>query len=235
MRKVESRIQGGFEGLRPESGRGVQTPELALKMTKEMDDHRTILGPGLVPNFTVYLCTGDRATTVLAKALWPWNSPSIWSDTPGRVRLSLTVDRRSAVHPDADLRAGAVRTLAEMTREAVGSWADGGRIRLTADVVRPSRVGGLRPRASPCRRLAAPTWAWLPADVTDAPGTRVQEFRKSRVVIGRCARRGLPSGRSQHIPPSRSSLLGGRAGLCQGLGQHERYLVERAAGRLGRS
>ncbi len=63
LRAIESKIEGLFEGVFGRAFRThVQPIELARKLVKEMDDHRTVsVSRVYVPNeFTVYLSTQDR-------------------------------------------------------------------------------------------------------------------------------------------------------------------------------
>lgn len=63
LRTIESRIEGLFEGVFGRAFRThVQPIELARKLTKEMDDHRTVsVSRVYVPNeFTIYLSPADR-------------------------------------------------------------------------------------------------------------------------------------------------------------------------------
>jgi hypothetical protein len=63
LRSIEQKIEGLFEGLFGRAFRtNVQPVELARKLVKEMDEHRTVSVSRIyVPNeYTVYLSTGDR-------------------------------------------------------------------------------------------------------------------------------------------------------------------------------
>jgi hypothetical protein len=63
LRAIEQKIEGLFEGLFGRAFRtNVQPVELARKLVKEMDDHRTVSVSRIyVPNeYTVYLSTPDR-------------------------------------------------------------------------------------------------------------------------------------------------------------------------------
>jgi hypothetical protein len=63
LRSIESKIEGLFEGVFGRAFRThVQPIELARKLVKEMDDHRTVsVSRVYVPNeYTLYLCTRDR-------------------------------------------------------------------------------------------------------------------------------------------------------------------------------
>src|SRR5213083_2663501 len=64
LRNIESKLESLFEGLFGRAFRtNVQPVELARKLVKEMDDHRTVSVSRIyVPNeYTVYLSTQDRA------------------------------------------------------------------------------------------------------------------------------------------------------------------------------
>jgi hypothetical protein len=64
LRAIESRIEGLFEGVFGRAFRtNVQPVELARKLAKEMDEHRSVsVSRVYVPNeYTVYLSAGDRA------------------------------------------------------------------------------------------------------------------------------------------------------------------------------
>ena len=63
LRTIEQKIEGLFEGIFGRAFRtNVQPVELARKLAKEMDDHRTVsVSRVYVPNeYTVYLSTQDR-------------------------------------------------------------------------------------------------------------------------------------------------------------------------------
>jgi hypothetical protein len=64
LRSIEQKIEGLFEGLFGRAFRtNVQPVELARKLVKEMDDHRTVSVSRIyVPNeYSIYLSTQDRA------------------------------------------------------------------------------------------------------------------------------------------------------------------------------
>ena len=63
LRSIESKIEGLFEGVFGRAFRThVQPVELARKLAKEMDEHRSVsVSRVYVPNeYTVYLSPGDR-------------------------------------------------------------------------------------------------------------------------------------------------------------------------------
>ncbi len=64
LRTIEQKIEGLFEGVFGRAFRThVQPVEVARKLAKEMDDHRSVsVSRVYVPNeYTVYLCSADRA------------------------------------------------------------------------------------------------------------------------------------------------------------------------------
>src|SRR5215469_11680558 len=64
LRSIESKLESLFEGVFGRAFRSnVQPVELARKLVKEMDDHRSVsVSRVYVPNeYTVYLCPADRA------------------------------------------------------------------------------------------------------------------------------------------------------------------------------
>src|SRR6185503_6983039 len=63
LRSIESKLESLFEGVFGRAFRtNVQPVELARKLVKEMDEHRTVSVSRIyVPNeYTVYLCPQDR-------------------------------------------------------------------------------------------------------------------------------------------------------------------------------
>ncbi len=188
LRRVESRIQGGFEGVfGRKSGEGVQPPELARMLVKEMDDHRTYsLDRIHAPNhFTVYLCAGDRATyrpreASLAAELTDHlerHARTNGYSLAGRPTVAFTLD--------TDLGAGQFGILAEMIdlplERASSALVPVGSARS------PSTAGvwpgagetqSIPPRVAADLGLARQT-------LLMRHGSHVQEFQKSRVVLGR--------------------------------------------------
>src|ERR1700712_5348220 len=63
LRSIESKLESLFEGVFGRAFRSnVQPVELARKLVKEMDDHRSVsVSRVYVPNeYTIYLAPGDR-------------------------------------------------------------------------------------------------------------------------------------------------------------------------------
>ena len=87
LRSIEQKIEGLFEGLFGRAFRtNVQPVELARKLVKEMEDHRTVsVSRVYVPNeYTVYLSTVDREQFAdYESSLCRWSSRTTSPSTPG--------------------------------------------------------------------------------------------------------------------------------------------------------
>jgi hypothetical protein len=188
LRRVESRIQSGFEGVfGRKSGEGVQPPELARMLVKEMDDHRTYsLGCIHAPNhFTVYLCTGDRATFRPREASL---AAELADDLEQHARAqgySLAGRPAVAFTSDTDLGAGQFGILAEMIERPLEAAPSelvpaGSALPLPTAGMWPGagETQGISPRVAADLGLARQT-------LLMRHGSHVQEFQKSRVVVGR--------------------------------------------------
>lgn len=184
LRRVESRIQGGFEGVfGRKSGEGVQPPELARMLVKEMDDHRTYsLARIHAPNhFTVYLCAGDLATYRPREASVAAELTDHLERHARTSGYSLAGRPTVAFTSDKDLRAGQFGILAEMIDQPLEPPS--------------SSVAGLEMSALPLRPGAGETQSITPRVAAELGlarqtllmrhGSHVQEFQKSRVVLGR--------------------------------------------------
>jgi Protein of unknown function (DUF3662)/FHA domain len=187
LRRVESRIQGGFEGVfGRKSGGGVQPTELARMLVKEMDDRAAhSLARVYAPNhFTVYLCTGDRAKFRPREASLAVEFADHLELHAREKAYSLTGRTTVVFASDADLRAGQFGILAEMVE-----------LPLELPLERPTSEAGQQ-AAPPSLGPGDGQTQGIPARVaTDLGlarqtlqmrhGSHVQEFQKSRVVMGR--------------------------------------------------
>lgn len=204
LRRFESRIQGGFEGVfGRKSGGGVQSPELARKLVKEMDDHRTdSLARVYAPNhFTIYLCPADRARLRSPEASMSAELARYVEQHARSQGYSLVGSPVVAFTVDTDLRPGQFGILAEMIERP--SESPPPRVAAPVSVVPPAAVRPTRaafpavsvvPTAGARPALASVQNIWPPAAAAPAParqtllmrhGSHVQEFQKNRVVLGR--------------------------------------------------
>jgi hypothetical protein len=183
LRRVESRIQGGVEGtFGRKSGRGVQTPELARMLTKEMDDHRTYsLARIYAPNhFTVYFCTGDRATYRPREATLAVELAEHLERHARTSGYSLTGRPSVAFTSDTDLRTGQFGILAEMIEKPLER---GPTVTMREAPTPPAGSGAGETQSIPPR--VAADLGLARQTLLMRHGSHVQEFQKSRVVVGR--------------------------------------------------
>ena len=210
LRRVETRLQGGFErAFGRGSSAGVQPAEIARKLVKEMDDHKTdSLSRVYVPNhFTVYLCADDRTRFRDYEGSLVDEFESHIAQHVRREGLSLVGPPRVAITGDADLRPGQFGILAELVqapgpRAVEGPAATpGGRTAVAPVAVspsppRPSESIGEGATPPPALRPVPADTQTIPRDVADhlglarqivllRHGSHVQEFDKGRVVLGR--------------------------------------------------
>ena len=95
LRTIEQKIEGLFEGLFGRAFRtNVQPVELARKLVKEMDDHRTVSVSRIyVPNeYTVYLSPPTASSSPTTRAA---HAPSCRSTSPStRAARATSCSRR---------------------------------------------------------------------------------------------------------------------------------------------
>ena len=109
LRSIESKIEGLFEGVFGRAFRThVQPIELARKLVKEMDDHRTVsVSRVYVPNeFTVYLCSQDRKQFAGYEPSLVGELQEYLAEHARRERYSLLTPPRVLVTTDDDLVVG---------------------------------------------------------------------------------------------------------------------------------
>ena len=149
LRTIESKIEGLFEGVFGRAFRThVQPVELARKLAKEMDEHRSVsVSRVYVPNeYTIYLSSADRQQFAsyegsLVGELQEYLTEHARREgyallTPPRVRSRRTTISRSA---SSGSRRGSRSPRTELPS-------------LPAPAARPSPPGASRSRRSPCRR-----------------------------------------------------------------------------------
>jgi len=109
LRSIESRIEGLFEGVFGRAFRThVQPIELARKLVKEMDDHRTVsVSRVYVPNeYTLYLCTQDRRRFSGYEPSLVGELQEYLAEHARRERYALLTPPRVLVTTDDDLAIG---------------------------------------------------------------------------------------------------------------------------------
>jgi hypothetical protein len=183
LRTIEQKIEGLFEGLFGRAFRtNVQPVELARKLVKEMDDHRTVSVSRIyVPNeYTVYLSTQDRAQfadyeTSLAKELRDY-----LAEHARREGYDLLTSPTVLFETDDDLAIGEFGIATRMVqREQEDGDAE------LAPRVEPGATMIYRPQAPVPPDLPSPDVALAQEIVTLTMGGTQHEIDKRRVVLGR--------------------------------------------------
>jgi hypothetical protein len=109
LRAIEQKIEGLFEGVFGRAFRtNVQPVELARKLAKEMDDHRTVsISRVYVPNeYTLYLSPDDRAQFEPYEGSLIGELEEYLGEHARREAYELLSDPRVALETDADLDVG---------------------------------------------------------------------------------------------------------------------------------
>jgi hypothetical protein len=109
LRSLESRIEGLFEGIFGRAFRThVQPIELARKLVKEMDDHRTVsVSRVYVPNeYTVYLSSQDRRQFAGYEGSLVGELQEYLAEHARRERYAVLTPPRVLVTTDTDLAVG---------------------------------------------------------------------------------------------------------------------------------
>jgi hypothetical protein len=128
LRTIESKIEGLFEGVFGRAFRThVQPIELARKLAKEMDDHRTVsVSRVYVPNeYTIYLSTQDRRQFGGYEESLVGELEEYLAEHARRERYALLTAPRVLVTTDDDLAVGefGIATRLVQAEGAVGSPA----------------------------------------------------------------------------------------------------------------
>ena len=109
LRTIESKIEGLFEGIFGRAFRThVQPVELARKLAKEMDEHRSVsVSRVYVPNeYTVYLSPGDRQQFASYEGSLVGELQEYLTEHAKREGYALLTPPRVSIATDADLAIG---------------------------------------------------------------------------------------------------------------------------------
>jgi hypothetical protein len=109
LRSIESKIEGLFEGVFGRAFRThVQPVELARKLAKEMDEHRSVsVSRVYVPNeYTVYLSSGDRQQFSSYEGSLIGELQEYLAEHARREAYALLTPPRVLLNTDADLATG---------------------------------------------------------------------------------------------------------------------------------
>ena len=181
LRSIEQRVEGLIEGAFGRAFRThVQPVELARKLTKEMDDHRTIsVSKVYVPNeYSVYLAPDDRDQFASYENSLVDELRQHLAEHARRERYALLSQPRVVFETDADLSMGVFGMATRMVQPEKGAE-------------RPPAAAG-QTMIYRQERANVPTEAASPVELgVEEPkarlkvGDRTHEVDSKRVVIGR--------------------------------------------------
>ena len=124
LRAIESKIEGLFEGVFGRAFRThVQPIELARKLVKEMDDHRTVsVSRVYVPNeYTIYLSTQDRRQFGVYEESLVSELQEYLAEHARRENYELVTPPRVIVTTDDDLAVGEFGIATRVVADAASS------------------------------------------------------------------------------------------------------------------
>ena len=184
LRSIEQKIEGLFEGLFGRAFRtNVQPVELARKLVKEMEDHRTVsVSRVYVPNeYTVYLSPVDREQFADYESSLRTELQEYLAEHARREGYALLTPPTVRMETDDDLAMGEFGIATRMV-QGERPKTDG-----------PAPIPQVEPGATMVYRPTSPLPAdGFPADValaqeivTLTTGDRQREITSRRVVIGR--------------------------------------------------
>ena len=197
LRAIESRIEGLFEGVFGRAFRThVQPVELARKLSKEMDEHRSVsVSRVSVPNeYTVYLSPADRSQFSAYEGSLVGELQEYLSEHARREGYALLTPPSVLLETDADLALGEFGIATRVTQADERSAPAAPRLPEAAPIPEAAIV-------APVIDAPAPTMIYrtepeVPADVPEEPdeprevvtltvGDRVVPVSSDRVVLGR--------------------------------------------------
>ena len=185
LRTVEQRIEGLIEGVFGRAFRtNVQPVELARKLAKEMDDHRTVsVSRVYVPNeYTVYLAPEDREQFASYEGSLVDELREHLAEHARRERYAMLSPPRVLLETDEDLALGEFGIATRMVQPERGSEEAGPRLPATSGqtmVYKPPAGGVPTEAASPVELGVEPLRATLTVN------GRTHELEGRRVLIGR--------------------------------------------------
>jgi Protein of unknown function (DUF3662)/FHA domain len=148
LRAIEQKIEALFEGVFGRAFRtNVQPVELARKLAKEMDDHRTVsVSRVYVPNeYTVYLSSADREQFEGYESSLVSELAEYLSEHARRENYALLTPPNVLLETDDDLAVGEFGIATRMVQPRRGKRADGE----PGDQVEPGATMIYKPKAPP--------------------------------------------------------------------------------------
>ena len=188
LRSIEQKIEGLFEGVFGRAFRThVQPVELARKLAKEMDEHRTIsVSRVYVPNeYSVYLSEPDREQFKTYEGSLIGELQDYLVEHARRESYALLTPPRVVMHTDADL---AVGEFGIATRMAQPDGRTAPERDAPAEQVEPGATMIYKPKAQPPTQAISAEELGMEAEREEASLTmngRTQPLSERRVVLGR--------------------------------------------------
>ncbi len=184
LRAIEQKIEALFEGIFGRAFRtNVQPVELARKLAKEMDDHRTIsVSRVYVPNeYTVFLSPGDREQFEGYEDSLRSELEQYLGEHARREEYALLSPPRVQMETDADLDVGEFGIATRMVEPDRARQGGEPEVQLE-----PGATMIYRPKAPPPTQAVSPEELGVEPELVALTfdGSR-HEVRKRRVVIGR--------------------------------------------------
>jgi Protein of unknown function (DUF3662)/FHA domain len=184
LRAIEQKIESLFEGVFGRAFRtNVQPVELARKLAKEMDDHRTIsVSRVYVPNqYVIYLSPGDREQFASYEGNLRGELQDYLAEHARREEYALLSSPRVLMETDADLDMGEFGIATRMVQPDKGAAGE-------FDPIEPLEAGGTmiyKPTPAATQAVAPAELGMEPEVVTLSYDGTTHELKQRRVVIGR--------------------------------------------------
>ena len=189
LRTIESKIEGLFEGVFGRAFRThVQPIELARKLVKEMDDHRTVsVSRVYVPNeYTVYLSPQDRKQFGGYEESLVGELQEYLAEHARRERYALLTAPTVLVTTDEDLAVGEFGIATRLVQAEAASAEDDDAPPVELPVEAPAQTMVYRPPAvAAAIEVEAPPPPPEREVVTLTVAGEKHEITSSRVVLGR--------------------------------------------------
>jgi hypothetical protein len=184
LRALEQKIESLFEGIFGRAFRtNVQPVELARKLAKEMDDHRTVsVSRVYVPNeYTVYLSPPDREQFASYEENLRGELQEYLSEHSRREDYALLSTPRVMFETDADLDVGEFGIATRMVQPDKRRAETGE----PAGDIEPGATMIYKPKVQPTQAVSPQELGVEPEVVTLTFDGNTHEVRQRRVVIGR--------------------------------------------------
>ena len=229
LRTLEQKIEALVEGVFGRAFKSsVQPVELARKLTKEMDDHRTVsVSRVYVPNeYTVYLSTPDREQFEAYEASLKLELQEYLAQHARRESYVMLSPPVVVMTTDDDLAVGefgiATRMIQQRARQD-GPPVPSAEPAQTM-VYRPTEPAADDPGAEVARETVA---------LVD--GSTKHEITKPVTVLGRSSGCDIRLDGPERLPPPRRAAAGRHVLVDRRSGIHERHRGERLARRAGQA